>query len=492
LFEKVFPFNRNFNQLDWKMVLFVVFCVTLFIRFPFFFRDYVDRDESTFILLGQSWADGFLPYTQLWDLKPPITFGFFAVIISLFGKSFITIRFFGALLVVGTALCSYFIAKRMASTNTSFWVAIGTVVFLSLFGSLQGVMSEHISIFFFILGITFLVLRTSYFNYFLVGLCFGLAIMAKLNMAYPALFVGLYLGWAFVRARKLSSGFIKLVLIAIGVLLIIGLTALPYHTQGKLDLWFSSVFEAPLAYSNAKHHSAASTLPIFLLVGLLFFVGCWKKLLPKTDCRVTLLVVTSLGVLLSFVQAGKINGHYLIQFYPFVLILLGIAVEKLPPLHKKYYPILLLLLFAPMESYLEYANIIKNKNAKGSFFNGEGIDIPNYLKAEKLDDKSIFFTEYHIGYWLLDKQSPTVASTHPSNVTREELFPFMQNPRSTAQEELKYITGTVRPKLIIARKNRSIFDGRRRELNKHIDSVLKADYTLLRTIDKGLIYQRIN
>ncbi|MEM6892541.1 MAG: glycosyltransferase [Bacteroidota bacterium] len=466
--------------------------MTLIVRFPFFFRDYVDRDESTFILLGQSWADGFLPYTQLWDLKPPVTFGFFAVIISLFGKSFLAIRFFGALLVVGTALCTYFISKTMASPKTGFWVAIGTVVFLSLFGSLQGVMSEHISIFFFTLGITFLILRTSFFNYFLVGLCFGLAIMAKLNMAYPALFVGLYLGWAFIRARKLSSGFLKLALIAIGALLIIGLTALPYYTQGDLELWFNSVFEAPLAYSNAKHHSAISTLPIFLLVGLLFFVGYWKKLLPKTDCRVTLLVVTSLGVLLSFVQAGKINGHYLIQFYPFVLILLGIALEKLPPLKKKYYAVLLLLLFVPIESYLEYANIIKNKSLKGSFFNGEGIDIPNYLISQNLDEKSIFFTEYHIGYWLLDKQSPTVASTHPSNVTREELFPFMRNPRSTAQEELEYITETVRPELIVARKNRSIFDGRRRELNKHIDSILKVDYTLIQTIDKGLIYQRID
>ncbi|MEL6306289.1 MAG: glycosyltransferase family 39 protein, partial [Bacteroidota bacterium] len=462
----------------------------MIIRFPFFFRDYVDRDESTFILLGQSWADGFLPYTQLWDLKPPITFGFFAVIISLFGKSFLAIRFFGSLLVVGTALCTYFISKRMAAPKTAFWVAIGTVVLLSLFGSLQGVMSEHISIFFFTLGITFLVLRTSFPNYFLVGLFFGLAIMAKLNMAYPALFVGLYLGWAFVRARKLASGFLKLVLIAVGVLLVIGLTAWPYYAQGNLDLWFSSVFEAPLAYSNAKHHSAASTLPIFFLVGLLFFIGYWKKLLPKTDCRVTLLVVTSLGVLLSFVQAGKINGHYLIQFYPFVLVLLGIALEKLPTLNKKYYPILLLLLFVPMESYLEYANIIRNKNDKGSFFNGEGIDIPNYLKAEQLDDKSIFFTEYHIGYWLLEAQAPTVASTHPSNVTREELFPFMQNPRSTAQEELEYITGTIRPELIVTRKNRSVFDGRRTELNKHIDSILKADYKLLQTIDKGLIYQR--
>jgi len=28
-----------------------LFLAALFIRFPFFFRDYIDRDESTFILM---------------------------------------------------------------------------------------------------------------------------------------------------------------------------------------------------------------------------------------------------------------------------------------------------------------------------------------------------------------------------------------------------------------------------------------------------------
>ena len=87
----------NFSQMKNTSVFLIFSIITFFIRFPFFFRDYVDRDESTFILLGQSWANGFLPYTQLWDLKPPLTFAFFASIISVFGKSFIAIRFAGVL-----------------------------------------------------------------------------------------------------------------------------------------------------------------------------------------------------------------------------------------------------------------------------------------------------------------------------------------------------------------------------------------------------------
>lgn len=116
---------------------------------PLFFRDYVDRDESTFILMAQSWIDGHLPYTQLWDLKPPLVYLFFALIIYIFGKSFIAIRLVGALAVAIIAFFTYKIGKEVKSTLVGFWAAIGCVYLLSLFGSLQGVMSEHLSMLFY-------------------------------------------------------------------------------------------------------------------------------------------------------------------------------------------------------------------------------------------------------------------------------------------------------------------------------------------------------
>ena len=52
-------------------------------RLPYFFVDVIDWDESTFILMGHSLLKGFLPYTHLWDLKPPAIFFLFAGVISL-------------------------------------------------------------------------------------------------------------------------------------------------------------------------------------------------------------------------------------------------------------------------------------------------------------------------------------------------------------------------------------------------------------------------
>ncbi|MFT6796984.1 MAG: 4-amino-4-deoxy-L-arabinose transferase-like glycosyltransferase, partial [Maribacter sp.] len=122
-----------------KTTFLILFLLSFFIRFPFFFRDYIDRDESTFILVAQSWVEGHLPFTELWDVKPPLTFFFFASIIYAFGKSIFTIRLFGVLLVAISSFFTYKIGSHLATKKIGFWCAVGSVVLQSLFGSLQGV-----------------------------------------------------------------------------------------------------------------------------------------------------------------------------------------------------------------------------------------------------------------------------------------------------------------------------------------------------------------
>lgn len=441
--------------------------------------------------MGQSWVDGFLPYTQLWDLKPPITFLFFAVIIKIFGKSFIAIRFFGTLLVTLSALFTYLIGLRITSKKVSFWSAIACVCLMSLFGSLQGVMSEHISVTFFIAGVYVLLSKKHIFWHFLAGALLGLSIMSKLNMAYPFAALGIYLIWSIIRHQEYSKGVPRLFLLGIGAVISITLTAIPYYIGGILNIWWESIFEAPIAYSEGKLNSPLKVLPLVLLTLLFYYTTYKKKLLDYSDAGIQVLLIVFSGIVLSFVQAGKVNGHYLIQAYPFILIPFAVAVSKLPEIKRKYQPLLLILILVPIESYLEYANIVSNKMEKGTFYNGEGIEVPKYIMDNKLDNQSIFFAEYHIGYWMLDATPPTVASTHPSNITREELFPYMKNPRKTSIQELRYILEEERPKIIVARKGKRIFDKKYEELNAYIDPYLEEHYVLRETIGRGLIYQRL-
>lgn len=482
----------NYGELHWSRLFLFLLLTALFIRFPFFFRDYIDRDESTFILMGQAWVEGHLPYTKLWDLKPPVTFLFFAGIIKLFGKSFIAIRLFGTLLVAGTALMSYGIARRTSSQKASFWVALGTVVLLSLFGSLQGVMSEHISIFFFCWGCYLLMGKEHWARYLGVGLLFGLAAMSKLNLIDPILLLGPYLLWEGKAKGRFWARFKNLIFLGAGILAVTALTALPYGLQGELSLWWRSIFEAPMAYSEGKFHSPLNTLPLVLLVLGGLALAFWRKLLDRNSRELQILTVVILGILISFVQAGKINGHYLIHLHPFLLVPLGMILGRLPQIPKAYgRGVALLLLLVPVESYLEYANIISNKLEKGTFYNGEGIELPQYIKAQNLDTHNIYFTEYHIGYWVLGEDPPTKAATHPSNITRDELFPYMENPRKTGMEELRHIMEVLRPKTLVAREGKKIFDKKLVEYNAYIEDYLETHYRLEATLGRGLIYQRL-
>ena len=484
---------KNYNDLKDRMVILLIFCLSFIIRLPFFFRDYIDRDESTFILMGQSWVEGHLPYTELWDLKPPLTFLIFGGIIYVFGKSFVAIRVFGALMVALTAFFAYKIGQEAHSKKIGFWAAISTVIMLSLFGSLQGVMSEHICMAFFMPGL-YLLLKSKKTNFlFLSGLLMGMAVMTKINMAYTLVFLGIFLSYTEMRNRKWAKALFHTSLFGLGILLIIILTLLPYYLQGNTELWYKSVFRAPLAYIGARRYMWYELAPLYIVVVGFLILTYKKKLLDFKKVPILYLSVAILGVMYAFYKGGRINGHYLIQLHPLLLILVVIVISKLQFLKNlKWKPyFLLLILLIPMESYLEYINIVKNKIERGTFFNGEGISVPNYIQVNELDTENILFFGYHIGYWVLDTKPPTKAATHPSNICRDELFPFYDNPRKTAMEELRYIMETIQPKTVVVRKNRRIFDKKEVEENEYINAYLAEHYHVQATVEKAEILQRL-
>ena len=442
--------------------------------------------------MGQALVDGHLPYTFLWDLKPPVIFYLMAGLISVFGKSFFAIRFFGVLAVSFTGFFTYVIGSRLFSKKTGFWSALGTILLLSLFGSLQGVMSEHISMLFFMPGILLMVSSHTNRDIFLAGLLTGLALMTKINLAYATLFIAICLLIEGIRQGNYRKGLWKSILFGSANLLIILLTVLPYFLENKAGLWWKSVIQAPLKYTSAEPFSPEKILPFVLLITA-FFLITWKK--GNIDFKksgIQILFVAVLGVCVSFVKGGKVNGHYLIQLYPFLLLFVSALVSGLPQLRNmKFSPyLLLLLLLVPIESYKEYYAIYQHKKEKGSYYNGEGIWVPEYLQEEGLKTDKVLFLEYHIGYWMLGEYPLTPASTHPSNLCREELFPFFDNPRRSTMEELKYVFEEVEPGIVITRKNKRIFDKEEVAANAYASQFIQDHYQLHTSLEAAEIYIR--
>ena len=144
-----------------------------------------------------------------------------------------------------------------------------------------------------------------------------------------------------------------------------------------------------------------------------------------------------------------------------------------------------------MESYLEYYAILKNKVEKGTFFNGEGIEVPRYIQDHELDSSNILFLEYHIGYWLLDKKPLTKISTHPSNICKVEMFPYSGTTRKTAMEEIIFLLEDIQPPLIITRDKENIFAKENTTENAFTRNYLNQHYHIIQVIDHAEIWQRL-
>ena len=487
-------FLAKIDRLKGKTVFLYLTLITVFIRLPFFFRDYVDRDESTFILMGQAWVDGYLPYTYLWDVKPPLTFLFFAIIIFLFGKSFIAIRLIGALFVALTSFFTYSLTSRLSTKRAGLATGIACVLLQSMFGSIQGVMSEHILMVFFMAALYFLTLGTKYNQLLLAGITIGIALMVKISIAFPVLLVGVYLLLRFYRENSLLIAFSKALVLVIPAILVIVLTILPYLQTGQIEIWWNSVILAPLAYTESGRTSLISLLLLCLPIVVLIFWGYKKGRLNLKNPKMILLVLSVLGLLLSFLKGGRINSHYLIQLYPPLLILLAVLftaeIERIKPVFIPW--ILGILLLLPIETYLEYWHVVQYKNQRGSLYNGEGFSVPSALKEKGLDKEKILFFGYHIGYWLLDTYPPAKTVTHPSNICKSEMFPFYNPERQTAMDEIRYVMEELKPAIVITRSNRKVFHKTFTLENDYIDSLLLNRYQLLERIDNADIYKLSN
>ncbi len=484
----------NYAGMGERRVFSLLLFASVFVRFPFFFRDYVDRDESTFILMGQSWVDGFLPYTQLWDLKPPITFLFFAGIIYIFGKSFLAIRFIGAVLVATTAFFTFKIGSHIGSKKVGFWAAMAAVALQSLFGSIQGVMSEHLCMAFFMPGLWLLLRSTRYSGHLIAGLLIGLAIMTKLNIAYTALFLGMYLVYFYFSKKEYVRGAITALLYGLGILIIVAITFLPYYFTERGEVWWNSVVLAALEYAGARRSSILNLAPTFLVLAIFFVLAWKKKYLNLHDKKVQLIIVAVLGALFSFAKAGRINSHYLIQLHPLLIVLVALAIACIPFFRKWHYTGALaffLIVAIPAESYLEYYRIAQHKIERDTFYNGEGISVPRYLLKNHPKEKNVLFLGYHIGYWGIDSKPPTMSATHPSNICRNELFPYYKNPRKTGIEELVYIMTEIRPAIVVTRTDRLKFDKKLAAENTYIDRYLEKYYILETQVEAADIYRRL-
>ncbi|OAB57963.1 hypothetical protein AY600_07870 [Phormidium willei BDU 130791] len=491
--------------------------ITVLIRLPFFFEAVINWDESTFILMGQSLLDGHLPYTQLWDLKPPLLFVAYALFILTLGKSILSIRLAGTLCVIIVAILVYFCAKTFTQATAAFLSAIATALGISVLSAGQAVMSEHVAIvpLTAVLAVLFLRPKPELNATFAIAILLTMAALMRLNLGYSVLILGFYLilqhlpDWTRLIRQAVSY--------SLGSFLVCFLTFFPYWLMGHSKLWWLSVIIAPLNYSDSQLGasqvfnrlkdgliSSSENKMIFGITLLLWLGGAFgivlsillknKQVYSRSHPAIALGLLT-ISIFISILETGAAHQHYLIQLVPCLGLGFAILWQTISQniiLDRVLFGLTLVLLLSSLTPILtEYRIVGGRLRAGDSLQVGPAYDIAAYFREQEAEDEPIYMMIDHIVYWFLDSQPLTPATTHPSTLSREYVLDVIYGVESSPESEIAKVFAA-EPKFVVKERFvRYLLSGNMQPVKTFLERELANHYEQVAQIEGRLIYRRI-
>jgi len=487
----------------------VLFAIAL--RLPFFFRAVIDWDESTFVLIGQSLADGHLPYVQLIDVKPPLLFAFFGGALRLFGHDLVGIRLAGALCVGATGWIVFLIAVRWYRRAVSILIAALCIAASSLIQDGQATMSEHVMLPA-CMGAVLLVTRdrTSLRQWAFAGALLAAATLVRPNMAFGVIAVGLI---ATARdGRAGTSAVSRLSAYAGGGLVVCALTALPYVFAGQLPILWNAAVSAAMDRSTSENPATANLVTTALAIagfrrgpsGLVSIgpwlntwlwicsagglAGLWVSRTPRDAAErrgLARVAIIAAAAGISVLMSGGGFAHYLIQLMPFAAILAGAlfhhASSSMRRLMWSLTAAFAAVALVPVAA--EYQALAARAAGHEPLRTGEARDLAAYLARENPDRRPIFLLTDHIVYWMLRTPPPTQLA-HPSSLGRPYVTALVG--RTPEQELRRILDGS--PEFIVLPERVKYLDA---DLEALLERTLVERYALATTIEERRVYRRM-
>ncbi|MDP5339355.1 MAG: hypothetical protein NWQ28_12370, partial [Nodularia sp. (in: cyanobacteria)] len=427
----------------------------------------------------------------------------YALAILAFGKSIIAVRLFGTLCVMIAAILIYYICRSVWNSKLSLLAAI---IFIILTGPLmdgKSVMTEHIAIVPLLGSLALLVSKNKLINinFFLVGLLMGSACMIRLNLAYLALILGLYIAAKSIKVNSIKKSFLAIFAYGIGCLIPFLALLIPYILTNNIQIFKTSVIDASLSYSNAQASLWELIFKqLYDVWGIIFLIGCFQMLRmikesKKSSAKQNQLIyclIFFVGIEWSILNSGAAHNHYMIQLAPFFAVILASWFQKILNFNLKagYFILIFTLILAALPTFNEYQTVGSRLVAQQSMSYGKEYDLAQYLSEEGGRNMTVYMMEYHLVYWLLDIKPPTKIVTHPSNISREYLLRVVQSPTTNTNQELLKVLAQ-KPEFIV--KNENVW-----YLQDHpeaialLETTLETDYTLLKNMEETQIYRKIS
>jgi 4-amino-4-deoxy-L-arabinose transferase-like glycosyltransferase len=417
--------------------------------------------------------DGNLPYTELFDNKPPVFFFALAGVMKAFGEHLFVVRLFGDVCFLLICIFTFHVAARITGTLAA---ALGTVVLIAAsalpFG--QHTQTEHFAI---MLVMSALWLLTSSRQHLwpalLTGVLMSLAMLTRTNLFTLVIGLAAYYAVAMVRTREGVHKFAFLAYV-LGALVPLAVLAGLYAGAGALEtLWLCAV-EVPAAYAfdqktilyNLGAHAwkwlrFVLIVPwIFVPATLLVASGVFiflRRLFASRTGRSTrenddlLLIGLSFGcTFCSVLVTGVAHPHYWNQLLPFAAIFVAVAISAVRTHGPIFAGHVALVLTAALSALAITApssvHVLTNWSEVRSSYPIRRA--ANAIATDRTDGDEVWALENHLVLWYLDQDPVSPAATHPHNLVGEPIIGTLTRGGYVPPREFERVL-SIEPKYLV-------------------------------------------
>lgn len=519
--KRVLSAYSKFTIIRQNLLIFTFFLILVFcLRFPSFLQSVINWDESLYLLMADAMKNGHLPYTVIWDNKPPGIYILFFLSLAIFGDSIISIRIAACIAIATTCYLLYCFGHLINRNNPR--AGLIAALLYALFSLSNGGLASNTELFLApFTTLAFLILLFTIPNFhnsssinsrlvLLIGILLGISIQIKqvaiFGFAAILTIISIHLYFAITNIKNyLMSLFKYFFIIEIGFLVPAIIFIVYFYLNGHLeDFWYANFSANLLRISGGdfKFFRIQQAVNNNLFLWLFFSIAIFYLVFIQARSRQSKALLTYLVVWLFFSCIGVYIGkefylHYFLTLLPSLCLISSFVITKIISFTKAMKMVVKVLVFGAIATgfLLSFINItylpykvgltnLYNRYLLGKDNWGDrSAKIAAYLE-KKVDLKDYIYVvnDQPIIYYLVGSKIPT-----------KYAFPFFLisdlskiagvNP----VDELNSIFSK-EPTYIILKKGgqtNSLF-------YKRLKENLNNQYKLEKTIEGTDLYKRIN
>ena len=292
----------------------------------------LDRDEGSYLYLGKCFIEGYRPYIDFYEIKPPGVFFVYGIFYQIFGNSIIALHIGLAMVQLLSSIIIFSLTNSMFNNKLAATIAFCIYLLLCLSTSLLsfGLNSEFFINLFFILSLYFLY-RSTHYNtvqyLFVSGLCLAMCVMIRQQ---AVVFILPYIAVFFMLCKNKQLPIQSGIYIFLGFAMYVGLLISYVCYRSGFSEMYYWVWERPFSFylenitwTKGKAYML-HFLNNFVIENYIVLICCLVGLIAiminqkiGTDIKLflTLLFIVSL---IAIVPGFRFFPHYWIYLIPFL------------------------------------------------------------------------------------------------------------------------------------------------------------------------------